>query len=127
MSDETTMPEAALTNKLRVVYNNEEFLFRIPSMSDKLKILGIAAALRGESDPNGNGIALGYDLTAIMITEKLATFKHLLDSTSAKWVYAPNDKGQFVIDFSKWPDDAPFSEVIDEFNKELANFRANRA
>lgn len=119
--------ETILAKELSIEHAGETYTFKIPSMWDQLRILGIAAQLRREADPDNNGITLGYDPTTVLITERLATFKHLVQASSAKWVYSVDGKGQLIMDISKWPEDAPFSEVVEVFNAELARFRGKGA
>jgi hypothetical protein len=116
----------ALKNELTITYNNQEYVFKIPSIGDRILISGRAAKLRKESDPDGTGISLGYDPSAVMLTEKIATFMVLLKSTSSPWVYFPDEHGKPGMDVTKWPDDVPIMEVVDEFNDELAKFRGAR-
>lgn len=119
--------ETILAKELDISYEGETYKFKIPSVWDQIRIMGIAVQLRKEADPDNNGISLGYDPTTVLVTERLATFKHLVQASSAKWVYSPDSKGQLVMDITKWPDDAPFSEVVEVFNAELARFRGKGA
>lgn len=123
---ETNNLETALKNEITVDYNGETFVFKIPSMKDRIDIAARAADLRKEADPKGQGITLGYDPSAVLLTDTVATFMVLLKSTSAKWVYSPDDSGKPQIDLSKWQDDVPLLEVVNQFNAELEKFRAQR-
>lgn len=118
--------ENILQNELTVTYGPDTYVFKIPSIKDRLSIAAHAAKLRKDSDPEGNGIALGYDPSAVILSDKLATFIVLLKNTSAKWVYAPAENGKPQIDIENWSDDVPVMEVIDQFNNELEIFRNNR-
>lgn len=119
--------ETILAKELTIEFQGDSFQFKIPSMWDQLRIMGIAAQLRKEADPDNNGITLGYDPTVTYVTTQLATFKHLVQASSAKWVYSPDNKGQLIMDITKWPDDAPFADVVEVFNAELARFRGKGA
>lgn len=116
----------ALRNELTINHNNQQYVFKIPTIGDRILIAGRAAKLRKESDPEGTGISLGYDPSAVMLTEKIATFMVLLNSTSSPWVYYPDEHGKPAMDVNKWPDDCPIMEVVDQFNDELAKFRGAR-
>lgn len=122
MSDEAKV-ESVLQNLLTITYDNETYKFKIPSIQDRININGIAAKIRKDSDPEGNGIALGYDPSSVLLTDKIATFMHLMKETSAKWVYTPGDSGKPIMNMANWSDDVPILEVIDQFNIELDKFR----
>jgi hypothetical protein len=123
MSDNSpTNVENVLKGEITIHYNNDAYIFKVPSVRDRLHIAAKAAQLRKETDPEGNGIALGYDPTALMLSDRIATLLVLLRSSEAKWVYSPGPTGP-VMDVDKWPDNAPIMEVIDQFNNELEMFR----
>jgi hypothetical protein len=127
MADANTQAAVtALKQKITIRFNNNEYVFKMPTFFDRIKISGTAAKLRKEGDPDGTGFSLGYDPSAVMLTEKIATFMELLDSTTAAWVYYPDEHGKPGMDVRQWPDDAPVMEVVDQFNEELAKFRAGR-
>jgi hypothetical protein len=116
--------ETALKNQIEVMYENQSYTFKIPSIKDRIRIAGVAADLRKSADPQGNGITLGYDPTTVLFTDTVATLMVLLITTSAPWVYTIGLDGKPTIDLDKWPDTVPVMEVIDQFNKELDKFRA---
>ncbi len=118
--------ENVLQNQLTVKHENDEFVFKIPSIKDRLTIAAKAAKLRQESDPEGNAIALGYDPSAVVLSDRLATFIILLKETSASWVFTPNESGKKEINIGNWADDVPVMEVVEQFNIELDKFRAER-
>ena len=119
MSEANQIIQSELTIKL----GEDEFTFKIPSMQDRIKIAAYAVKLRRDADPDGNVTALGYDPSVVTQTEYLATFIKLVKTSTAKWVYSPDANGQPSINLDKWPDNAPFMEVVDQFNKELDAFR----
>ena len=122
MSDTPNL-ETALKNEIIIEKDGETYTFKVPSIKDRIKIAATGADLRKESDPKGNGITLGYDPSAVLFTDTIATFMVLLKSTSAKWVYSPDAAGKPVIDLDKWPDSVPIMEVVSQFNDELDKFR----
>lgn len=119
---ESNNVETVLQKQLTITYGGDEFIFRIPSMKDRMRIYAEAAKLRADSAADGNGISLGFDPNATSISNQIATFTVLLASTSAKWVYTPGPTGAHI-DLERWPDDAPVAEVIDQFYNELETFR----
>lgn len=120
---ETDNLETALKNEITIEHSGETYVFKIPSIKDRIKIAGVGADLRKEADPKGNGITLGYDPTTVMFTDTVALFMVLLKSTSAKWVYGKDASNNPKIDLDAWPDDVPFMEVVSQFNDELEKFR----
>ena len=124
---ETETTQTVLQNEIKVVHENQEYNFKIPSVKDRLSIAALAAKLRKDNDPDKNGIMLGYDPAAVMLTDRLATFMVLLKTTSAPWVYSIDGQGHNVMDIDRWGDDVPVLEVIDQFNTELDKFRGQRA
>lgn len=123
MADDKVNIENVLKNEITIHYAGEEYLFKIPSVRDRIRIAAEAAKIRKDNDPDGNGVQLGYDPTSVMLTDRIATFTVLIKNASAKWVYQPSAQGPFI-DIDKWPDDVPVMEVVDQFNNELAEFRA---
>lgn len=118
--------ENILQSKLTIKHGNYNYVFKIPSIKDRLGITARAAKLRQESDTEGNGIALGYDPSAVIISEKLAKFLTLLQETDAPWVYTPDAAGKPSMSIDNWADDVPVMEVVDQFEVELDKFRADR-
>jgi hypothetical protein len=114
--------ENVLQKQLTVQYNGDDFVFKIPSMQDNLNILARANELRRDSTSDGNAISLGFDPAATTLTNQIATFRELLVSTSAKWVYTAGPKGP-EMNLNNWPSDVPITEVVDKFNQELDTFR----
>jgi hypothetical protein len=115
--------EAVIKDELTVKVGDHEYTFKIPSVRDRLRIAARAVQLRSESNPQGQVVSLGYDPSIVGYTEILATFTTLIKATDAPWVYSPDANGQPTIDIDKWPDNVPFMEVVDQFNKELDAFR----
>lgn len=107
-------------------HEGEEFCFKIPSVADRIAIETLAGRLRQQADPQGNGSPFAQHPAAVVYVENVATFQTLLKKTSAKWAGVPDEKGRPVLDWTKIPDDAPVSPVINQFNEELDTFRANR-
>ena len=120
MSDNANL-EKVLKRELKIVHGGEEYTFKIPSVKDRLKILGKAVELRQEV---GGSVATGYDPNLVISTETLATFLTLVQGSSAKWVYSPGHDNKPVMDLDQWPDNVPVAEVVDQFQKELDTFRA---
>jgi hypothetical protein len=120
---ETTNLETALKNEIIIEYEGESYVFKVPSIKDRIKIAATGADLRKEADPKGNGITLGYDPTAVLFTDTIATFMVLLKSSTAKWVYGGDVSNNPKIDLDKWPDSVPVMEVVNQFNEELDKFR----
>lgn len=115
--------EAVIKDELTVKVGDYEYTFKIPSVKDRLKIAAAAVRYRSDANADGQVVALGYDPSIVGYTEVLATFTTLIKATDAPWVYTPDVNGQPGINIDKWPDNAPFMEVIDQFNKELDTFR----
>jgi len=121
---ETTNLETALKNEITITNGGETYVFKVPSIKDRIKIAATGAELRRESDPKGNGITLGYDPSAVMFTDTLAIFIVLLKSSTALWIYSKDGANNPVMDLDKWPDNVPIMEVVSQFNDELEKFRA---
>jgi hypothetical protein len=120
---ETNNLETALKNEITIEHGGETYVFKVPSIKDRIDIAATGADLRKKADPERNGITLGYDPGAVLFTDTIATFMVLLKSTSAKWVYAGDTSNNPKVDLDKWPDNVPVMEVVNQFNEELEKFR----
>lgn len=118
-----------LQKSLTVHYDGHEYTFRLPSFRDRLEISQLSTALQQKflpKDPNDTdvGLMMMPDFANATLFDAYATFKHLLTGTSATWVYVPGTDVKPTMDIDSWPSDAPVMEVVGEFYKELAKFRA---
>lgn len=109
---------------ITVHYNGDTYEFKVPSVSDKVNIASSAAKLRRDGDPDGIGVAYGYDPMSLLYIQKLATFKVLIKA-GPPWIFSPDKDKKPVVDIEKLPDDFPIEEVMDQFDKELELFRAS--
>lgn len=123
LAAEAQKAEQFLKETIVVSINNETYEFRIPSVRDRMKIDSYAAKLRRDNDPDGAGLVYGYTPVSLMYFDNIASFMILLKSTSAKWVYTPDDVGKPIMNIDKWAEDAPVMEVMEQFSKELIKFR----
>lgn len=121
-----TETEKLLQSRLSIECNGETYEFRIPSFEDEIRLGMHARAIRRKLDPNGDGSSVGLDLTTAILVRTAAVFEVLLETATTRWPYSANEKGQPVVDWSKWPKDK-FEEaslVGMSFEEELGKFRA---
>jgi len=113
-----------LHDTITVTHGNETFVFRIPSLKDRMKISSLAAKLRRETDPDGMGLAMGYDAGSSMLFEAVASFMTLVKEAPPRWL-KPDAAGNPIIDLDNMTEDTPVMEVMNQFYIELDKFRAS--
>jgi hypothetical protein len=118
--------DAILKDTIVVSHEGLEYEFHIPSVSDRVKIYARAAKIRKDADPDGMGLAYGYNFLDTAYIDNLAQFLVLIKTSSAPWVFTPDATGKPVLNPDKWPSDAPIVEVIEKFTEELEKFREER-
>lgn len=121
-----TETEQLLQSRLTIESNGETYEFRIPSFEDEIRLGMHARAIRRRLDPDHDGSAAGVDLTTAILVRTAAVFEVLLETATTRWPYSTGEKGQPVVDWSKWPKDKfeEASMVGMLFEEELGKFRA---
>lgn len=115
--------------ELEIKVGEDRFIFRIPTFYDEIKIGFEARQLRRELDPMGVGAPDGLDYSTFQLVQTVATMRVVLKQSSAKWVKTPTEKGDLIIDYTKWNADAVaiIEQVGAGYVEQLGRFRARRA
>lgn len=121
---EKTDIENFFKQTITVIYDGETYEFRVPSVADRIAMDGKAAKLRRDGDPDSMGLVYGYDPISLSYTMSLAKFSTLIKA-GPPWVFTPDKDGKPIVDISKWPDNVPIEEVVNELDKQLDEFRAS--
>jgi hypothetical protein len=125
-SQQEVKTPSVLQDSLIVSYNNESFVFKIPSIKDRMRISSYAAKLRRETDPDGLGLAMGYDAGSSVMFEAVAGLICLIKEAPPRWM-KPSSNGTPAIDLDSLGEDMPVMEVMNQFYLELDRFRQERA
>jgi hypothetical protein len=123
---ETDVLKTHLSVKL-ARYKDDEFIFRIPSIADDIKLGLRMRDIRIRIDPTVSISEVGIDFGTSEMLRACAAFEILLEKTSASWVYQPGATGP-TIDSTKFSTDRTeeVMEVYYDFQTQLATFRRNR-
>lgn len=115
-----------LRTTLDVEHNGITYTFAIPGFADELK-LGVAErAIRRIYDPETGGSPFALDQTTSMMFQAAAVFENLLRNCDDTWPYTANEKGEPVVDHTKFSPDRvqevtevwiKFTALVDEFRK----------
>lgn len=111
--------------------DGETYVFRIPSMADKIRFGYASRNIRAKYDPEGMGSLQALTSDAWVVSNAFAVFEQYLTAGPA-WVYGNVVPGATVepkVDHTKFPDnkEAVLLEVADKFDQEVSAFRKARA
>lgn len=127
------MASNVLKGTLTVKHGDDEFVFRVPSIKDDIRIGQAARLIRAETDPNGYGGEDGLDENAVLLSRFLAMFRVLFESTSAPWLPIKTEqRGKemvSLVDTDNIPNDRvnAVAEIGLMLEAEVARFRAGGA
>ncbi len=128
-----------LQTTIDVTVDGANFIFKIPSFADEIKIGLRAKQIRRELElellgPNPTpeqaqtftGGESTYDGTTEGYVRTAAHFSVLLKQSSVEWIYSKDDKGNPICDYKEWPDSRvnTIMRAGVEFSNQLNRFRS---
>lgn len=122
------MPDLLQTT-LDVDHKGEKFVFKIPSLTDELRVGGRMHALRAKAQPEWNGfVGGGLDADTAFILRASATLEVLLQR-GPEWVFSPGKDGKPVVDIEKisFDHNDDVYAVYQGYVSVLDSFRGRRA
>ena len=115
----------ALKKEIEISHGGEIFVFRIPSVMDKVRSGVAARRIRAAADPSAGGQPNGLDGETYFLVQAIATIETMLLRGPA-WIFSEGEKGAPpVIDPEKWPTERvdDIIPIVDKFEEEYARFR----
>ncbi len=126
------MANEVTANTITIKRDDAEYIFRVPSVKDDIRVGQAARLIRADLDPNGYGGEDGLDQRSVLTSRYLAVFEVLLEKSSATWIaWKVAKKGAdttTVFDSDAVPADRA-DDIIDigiEFDNEVIRFRESR-
>jgi hypothetical protein len=118
-----------LQTTLIVPYKDDNFEFKIPSIHNEIAIGSRMSKLRAVIDPDWDGFSMGLDGGTQYSLRACAAFELLLQKSSAKWPFSPDDIGAVKVDSSKFPPEnaADVVQVYQAYQEKLTSFRSGGA
>lgn len=125
MADEK---DDVLKTTIDVEHNGITYTFAIPSFKDELRLGMAERAIRRIYDPETGGSPFALDNNTSMMFQAAAVFENLLRNCTDRWPYSANERGEPIIDHSKFPPERvqEVTEVWIKFMTAVEEFRQKR-